>query len=1404
MGYEPPIHGSRTSHEKHPNIPILTDACARVQAQPEDSMNAEQPVSVDPELVSRNISFRNNVPQAGVNYEDSRESVLPLDEYRERAAPERAQPQADAPEQDTMSTATPERVLVATAAPEQRRPRTRSCTASLQSRVDTGVDPQDPQRPWTRSRTAALKLQAPVPVAPERVSVPWESRYILEMSADEAPEPQNDVNELRGIAPVHPQIASDLRESVPVHSQAASEPRGIAPVHPLAASDQQNCAPVHSDSLESQYFGLISGIPVPNILSGNETEEIQLVHSSAYGLDLSGPVQMQSVGPITVLTEELQHISNNFDGTNDVLDGKYIDSFGNERNSNSPKQLVQLFDRSVQETDSQKVDIHDYDLESESPESESDYVKAGLIPFKGYQEHVDRFQGFSADQLERFYEQHPFGGSLPTHPSVLPLCRQEGKHEKSPPVYVSSTEDELPAKVGKRHLSPPWQDTPSTRHVEKKTCRENVASAPEKGRHLPVLKEEHHDNSPREDKQQHPMDDDTIWVTVDILMERLQPIRENLETCQRNEDILFKHIVEIREWHDAEEKRHVFAMKMQESTMHEWRDIMQRDFEHYKTQSVDRIMGMLDINTWKHEFTQEILNMLTQGHEGAKNLSNNLEKSWTMLQEEQMELSKQFHDHDGRFRKLEQEFKQETEYVRFRLDQPSTGLSIPSVLYQQLREHMKEFQEKIDQRFLDHSAAFQTILDQFHAWCSDKFENMNANMVPDAVSRAGSELKTESHPLKCCKFCELLEERINNFVTQLSHLRERFEADCQLHTQLWHQQRVQNDTFKNAVCPKCTNHEEQFARLNDQLSSMQAAREKDMIMIQKCCQKLDSMDRLTQDQAKKIALLELRQMSTSTPVTAIPKPKPNITYVVPKVPERPIKMEDSEDTKVQPVSTQKDSIDRTDRSDVRKSYEIVPKDSMPMDKVQRGRQLSMQQHDGPNMSLGIANTHERLDDDDSDDASDEGPPRGPKTDSYSSRKLCDTVIGVPKWNGEGLSWKTFMKEWKAYWSFQRGLVGPKARRWTFISSLPDRWKDHMKANITDAGWTYKDIVDFLAYQNDITVPDWRKELEWRQHLPKGRTYMEFMHWWMSWRRLGSDCNLRDIDWSNQFNACMNHNSYFTKYLQEMIETEVCEEVPWTIDRKYAFIAGKLMIAYKTQETLKSVNTQDNMSRVITCFNCGLQGHVKSQCPKDSTQEKTGKGSICYKCGQQGHFAANCPKASKPSVGFRKEQAKSTPQQQVGGGSFQQKRYGQRSHSAPPGNFKKTNFSTRAQASQGATRPLTLNREELQRRKSQDLCLHCGKQGHYSKNCPVKNSVPDRKDASKQRTMKPTRGMPTPKHQGKVAFKNPAGKGKGHGKFQRQGRIREFDVHSDEDEDDFNTAFEEEEEHSSEEHAPDDA
>ena len=51
---------------------------------------------------------------------------------------------------------------------------------------------------------------------------------------------------------------------------------------------------------------------------------------------------------------------------------------------------------------------------------------------------------------------------------------------------------------------------------------------------------------------------------------------------------------------------------------------------------------------------------------------------------------------------------------------------------------------------------------------------------------------------------------------------------------------------------------------------------------------------------------------------------------------------------------------------------------------------------------------------------------------------------------------------------------------------------------------------------------------------------------------------------------MNFNGYFTKYLTEILEFETCDNAIWDLDRKYNFVANKLMVAYKAHEILKSV------------------------------------------------------------------------------------------------------------------------------------------------------------------------------------------------------------------------------------------
>ena len=182
------------------------------------------------------------------------------------------------------------------------------------------------------------------------------------------------------------------------------------------------------------------------------------------------------------------------------------------------------------------------------------------------------------------------------------------------------------------------------------------------------------------------------------------------------------------------------------------------------------------------------------------------------------------------------------------------------------------------------------------------------------------------------------------------------------------------------------------------------------------------------------------------------------------------------------------------RQEKKQVIPIAPEEALSMDRHERGRLLSMQQHDAPNMRMGLPlqagnprslvtpppevsvdgtsrppeGRHVAMQKkmralsapprrcpgtDVSETNSDEDSHGHGKPDAYTTKELCKTLIGTPSWNGKGLTWKSFRKEWKAYWEFQKGLVGPKQKKWIFIRCLPEKWRSHMKAHITDAEWS---------------------------------------------------------------------------------------------------------------------------------------------------------------------------------------------------------------------------------------------------------------------------------------------------------------------------------------------------------------
>ena len=137
-------------------------------------------------------------------------------------------------------------------------------------------------------------------------------------------------------------------------------------------------------------------------------------------------------------------------------------------------------------------------------------------------------------------------------------------------------------------------------------------------------------------------------------------------------------------------------------------------------------------------------------------------------------------------------------------------------------------------------------------------------------------------------------------------------------------------------------------------------------------------------------------------------------------------------------------------------------------------------------------------------------------------------------------------------------------------------------------------------------------------MPQGPHYINFTHWWLTWSRLGQECDLRDQDWTHQFLFCLNHKGYFSKYLEEIIEHDLCvggTERP--LQKRKNYVEKKLMIAFKAKETL--------LETVPTGFKGPSLPFGKSgQSPP-----------AFYKCGKPVHFASACYTSSKGCYNIHK-------------------------------------------------------------------------------------------------------------------------------------------------------------------------
>ena len=59
-------------------------------------------------------------------------------------------------------------------------------------------------------------------------------------------------------------------------------------------------------------------------------------------------------------------------------------------------------------------------------------------------------------------------------------------------------------------------------------------------------------------------------------------------------------------------------------------------------------------------------------------------------------------------------------------------------------------------------------------------------------------------------------------------------------------------------------------------------------------------------------------------------------------------------------------------------------------------------------------------------------------------------------------------------------------------------------------------------------------------MPNSARYLHVSDWWMTWRRLSNECDLRPVDWVQLFNVAMNYKNLYSRFLKEVIEFEVVE------------------------------------------------------------------------------------------------------------------------------------------------------------------------------------------------------------------------------------------------------------------------
>lgn len=327
-------------------------------------------------------------------------------------------------------------------------------------------------------------------------------------------------------------------------------------------------------------------------------------------------------------------------------------------------------------------------------------------------------------------------------------------------------------------------------------------------------------------------------------------------------------------------------------------------------------------------------------------------------------------------------------------------------------------------------------------------------------------------------------------------------------------------------------------------------------------------------------------------------------------------------------------------------------------------------------------------------------------------------MSKPKWDGSPTSWKQFWLQWKLYWRTSKSLVGQENKGLFFLEFLPKQpydWQGHFRALITERGWTFKEMATFLQQQYDVMVPDWQKLHDWKNCMPQGKSYMDYLSWYLTWERLGADCSISEEEWILQFNIAMNHQGYFIKYLKGIVEAEITYHYKMNLADRANFVLNSLRITH--QAVMQVTHSSPHGVGTPKVFKPKAAAYASG---------KFNPNIVCYKCKQKGHLAWKCPmglasqgrdssSSAKPSVSFQGrgyrsfDKASSSPATKPYVSSTQRSSFGKGKGQPSYGKG-----SGKSYPAKGSGLP---DKAIQDARRKEGKCLMCGQTGHGWRDCP---------------------------------------------------------------------------------------